>query len=137
MRLTIGISIILIAFTSQCCDRFMMQWFPYWHRSFFFMGCTFVFFCCTPWVIETIDDTEDGYIQLQIILEFITFCTGILYLLLGTLEFFGCCNCNKPTHLMSSCAGGRSGGKSKTNSKKRKKSAGGNKKSGLKSKKTK
>ena len=93
MRLTIGISIIWIALTSQCCDRFMMTWFPFWHKSFFFMGCTFIFFCCTPWGIEYVADTEDGWIQFRIILEFITFCTGILYLILGVLEFFGCCNC--------------------------------------------
>eukprot|EP01084_Bolivina_argentea_P263540 446100_1 len=110
MRMVIGISIIWISITSQCCDQYMLVWFPFWNQSFFFMGCTFIFFCCSPWNIW--DDNgrnDDDWRTFRGILEFITFCTGITYLILGVTEYFGCCGCPKPAYLIQCCGGGGGG----------------------------
>eukprot|EP01083_Nonionella_stella_P318645 1165829_1 len=109
LRACIGITIIWVAITSQCCDGYMMVWFPKWNESFFFMGCTFIFFCCTPWHIWN-DHHDDGWYTFRGILEFTTFCTGVTYLIIGFTEYFGCCGCPRPAYLIQCCGGGGGGG---------------------------
>ena len=100
-----------LALTEQFCgDQFALKWAPLWNRSFLFMGCSFIFFCCAPWFGN---DNSDGFESFRGFLRWFTFWVGIVYIIFGFMSLIPACNCISiplPIPLLSPCCGGGGGG---------------------------
>eukprot|EP00484_Ammonia_sp_Unknown_P029636 CAMPEP_0197039066 /NCGR_PEP_ID=MMETSP1384-20130603/15927_1 /TAXON_ID=29189 /ORGANISM="Ammonia sp." /LENGTH=154 /DNA_ID=CAMNT_0042469607 /DNA_START=11 /DNA_END=472 /DNA_ORIENTATION=- len=117
LRVIIGVSICWVAITHQLCDQYALAWFPFWEKAFIFMGCTFLFFSCGAWNRGCWNDDNDrnndncGFFEnFAAFFLWFTFVVGVLYLILGFIEFCGAASIPHPTPLVACCGGGGGGG---------------------------
>mmetsp|Transcript_8197 Transcript_8197/g.12689 ORF Transcript_8197/g.12689 Transcript_8197/m.12689 type:complete len:214 (-) Transcript_8197:145-786(-) len=115
LRILIGVAICWVAITHGCCDKFALAWFPFWEKSFIFMGCTFIFFSCGAWWRGCgnnggkNDDNCPFVESFAGWILFFTFAVGVLYLIFGAIEYFGAASIPHPSPLAGCCGGGGGG----------------------------
>ena len=82
------------------------------------MGCTFIFFSCGAWnrgcfignnASKDGPDNCDFFENFAAFILWFTFVVGIVYLILGLIEFCGAASIPHPTPLIGCCGGGGGG----------------------------
>eukprot|EP01083_Nonionella_stella_P068496 181888_1 len=122
LRILIGISICWVAITNTICDQYALLWFPFWNKSFIFMGSTFLFFSCGAWKrgcnrhahghpSRDNPDNNCGFFEnFAAFLLWFTLLVGVIYIILGFIEFCGAGSFPHPVPLEGCCGGVSTGG---------------------------